>query len=55
MEQLLAASADARTLTDDFPVNEYFLWRRLLNSDWDIYFSYQSGKFVTKRIDNPAE
>jgi spermidine synthase len=50
VDTLLAASPQAPALTDDFPVNEYFLWRRLLRNDWSIYFSYSAGAFVSKRL-----
>jgi predicted membrane-bound spermidine synthase len=56
---LLQASPGAPALTDDVPVNEYFLWRRLLRDGWDIYFSYDGGRFNPWRnmvpISDPVE
>ena len=50
LDTLLGAYPQAPALTDDHPVNEYFLWRSLLNNDWNIYFSYRSGAFVSRRV-----
>jgi predicted membrane-bound spermidine synthase len=49
LEAMLRASPTTPTLTDDRPINEYYLWRRLLRDGWDLYFSYRSGAFVVGR------
>ena len=45
----LNASRTAPVLTDDRPVNEYYLWRRILRDGWTLFFSHESGRFIRRQ------